>query len=106
MCPHEPCDQRVNSSDSAGFPDPSRFYRSDSTSFTSESEHLLLALAEDADGVAGQILERFGVRSAVKAELAAFIQASGPSPQAGPTTTATRSTSDSAPTSREPPDRA
>jgi ATP-dependent Clp protease ATP-binding subunit ClpC len=46
------------------------------------TEHLLLALAEDADGVAGQVLERLGVRSAVNEELAAFIQASGPSTQA------------------------
>ena len=43
------------------------------------TEHLLLALAEDPDGVAGQILERLGVRSAVKEELAAFIESSRPS---------------------------
>ena len=46
------------------------------------TEHLLLALAEDPDGVAGQILERFGVRSAIKEELAAFIESSGPSSHA------------------------
>jgi ATP-dependent Clp protease ATP-binding subunit ClpA len=29
------------------------------------TEHLLLALAEDADGLAGQLLDRLGVREAV-----------------------------------------
>ncbi len=46
------------------------------------TEHLLLALAEDGEGVAGQILERLGVRSAVKEQLVAFIEASGPSARA------------------------
>jgi ATP-dependent Clp protease ATP-binding subunit ClpA len=45
------------------------------------TEHLLLALANDPDGVAGQVLERLGVRAAVRAELEAFIQSSGPSRQ-------------------------
>lgn len=46
------------------------------------TEHLLLALAEDPGGVAGQILERLGVRSAVREELTAFIESSGPTTQA------------------------
>jgi ATP-dependent Clp protease ATP-binding subunit ClpC len=45
------------------------------------TEHLLLALAKDPGGVAGQILERLGVRAAVGAELEAFIESSGPSRQ-------------------------
>jgi ATP-dependent Clp protease ATP-binding subunit ClpA len=45
------------------------------------TEHLLLALANDPDGVAGQVLERLGVRSAVKDELAAFIESEGPTSQ-------------------------
>ena len=43
------------------------------------TEHLLLALANDPHGVAGQVLERLGVRTAVQDELAAFIESEGPS---------------------------
>ena len=41
------------------------------------TEHLLLALAQDAEGRAGQVLEGLGVRQSVLAELIAIIDTYG-----------------------------
>jgi len=37
------------------------------------TEHVLLALAQDPDGIAGQVLAELGVREAVKARLAEML---------------------------------
>ena len=48
------------------------------------TEHVLMALADDPDGLAGQALTDLGVREAVVQALALLITVHGPSPEGVP----------------------